>query len=522
MQVKRYGVSFSDKWVAASQQNQSCLWLGLDPNPELLPAHLRPKGEPDSNLVASATPQMMAALLDWLGWVIEQTQDHVCAYKPTLGFYLALGSGGLELLEAVLRRVPAGIPVILDAKYADLNSASVLARQAFEVWKVDALTLNPYAGQDLVAPFLLYPHKAVFLLCRTSNPGANAIQDYPAEAIAGQQEGMESVEPLHLNLVKQCRHWGTPEQVALEVGSTHPSVMGRIRAAAPERLILARSLWGEGVDWQACLQAGLNAHGEGLLLPVPQDWLARQDLKEAVSQLRETVETARSQKGQSGSGSACTLWMPDVCLLQPNPHTDLILELYDIGCILFGDYVQASGQTLPYYIDLRTIISKPQIFHRVLKAYAEILEILSFDRIAGIPYGSLPTATGLSLRLNKPMIYPRKEVKAHGTRRQIEGSYQPAETVVVVDDVLITGRSAMEGAEKLRAAGLKVEDIVVLIDHEQGARERLQEQGYRGHAVLTLSEIKTTLFRAGRIDEAQFNRLSQPSPPAPLPKGEGS
>jgi uridine monophosphate synthetase len=126
--------------------------------------------------------------------------------------------------------------------------------------------------------------------------------------------------------------------------------------------------------------------------------------------------------------------MPDVCLLQPDPHADLILELYDIGCILFGDYVQASGQTLPYYIDLRTIISRPQIFHHILNAYAEILATLSFDRIAGIPYGSLPTATGLSLRLNKPMIYPRKEVKAHGTRRQIEGSYQPGETVVVVDD----------------------------------------------------------------------------------------
>ncbi len=501
-------MNFSDKLVAMSQQNQSCLWLGLDPNPELLPSRLRAEeGEPNLKLFASATPRMMTKLLDWLDWVIEQTQDQVCAYKPTLGFYLALGSGGLELLEWVLRRVPAGIPVILDAKYADLNSASALARQAFEVWNVDALTLNPYAGQDLVAPFLLYPHKAVFLLCRTSNPGANAIQDYPSEAMAMQQGGTEGMDPLYLNLVRQCRSWGTPEQVALEVGSPDPWVMRRIRAVAPERLILARSLWGEGVDWQACLGAGLNEHGEGLLLPVPQDWLARQDLKEAVTHLRETVEKARSQMRRLGSESVCDLWMPDVCLLQPDPHADLILELYDIGCILFGDYVQASGQTLPYYIDLRTIISRPQIFHHILNAYAEILATLSFDRIAGIPYGSLPTATGLSLRLNKPMIYPRKEVKAHGTRRQIEGSYQPGETVVVVDDILITGRSAMEGAEKLRSAGLKVEDIVVFIDHEQGVRERLQEQGYRSHAVLTLSEIKTTLFRAGRIDEAQFNLL---------------
>lgn len=498
-------MNFRDKLAAMSQQNQSCLWLGLDPNPELLPSCRASEGGPNSNLFAASAPRMMTELLDWLDGVIEQTRDQVCAYKPTLGFYLALGARGLELLEWVLRRVPEEIPIILDAKYADLNSATALAQQAFEVWKVDALTLNPYAGQDLVAPFLLYPHKAVFLLCRTSNPGANSIQDYPSEAVSMQQGGTEVVDPFYLNLVRQCRSWGTPEQVALEVGSPDPWVMRRIRAVAPERLILARSLWGEGVDWQACLGAGLDRHGEGLLLPVPQDWLSRQDLKEAVTDLRETVEKTRSQR--LGSESVCDLWMPDVCLLQPDPHADLILELYDIGCILFGDYVQASGQTLPYYIDLRTIISKPQIFHHILNAYAEILETLSFDRIAGIPYGSLPTATGLSLRLNKPMIYPRKEVKAHGTRRQIEGAYQPGETVVVVDDILITGRSAMEGAEKLRSAGLKVEDIVVFIDHEQGVRERLQERGYRGHAVLTLSEIKTTLFRAGRIDEAQFNLL---------------
>lgn len=500
-------MNFRDKLAAMSQQNQSCLWLGLDPNPELLPSTFASAPERRQTGSQSVSSQVMADLSDWLEWVIEQTQDQVCAYKPTLGFYWALGTRGLELLEWVFRRVPEGIPVILDAKYGDLNSATALAQQAFEVWQVDALTLNPYAGQDLVAPFLLYPHKAVFLLCHTSNPGASAIQDYPADAAAMRQGGTEGVDPLYLNLVRQCRSWGTPEQVALEVGSPDPWVMRRIRAVAPERLLLARSLWGEGVDWQACLGAGVDEHGEGVLLPVPQDWLSRQDLKESVTHLRETVEKARSQVRRQNAESVCDLWTPDVCLLQPDPHTDLILELYDLGCILFGDYVQASGQILPYYIDLRTIISKPQIFHHILNAYAEILETLSFDRIAGIPYGSLPTATGLSLRMNKPMIYPRKEVKAHGTRRQIEGSYQPGERVVVVDDILITGRSAVEGAEKLRSAGLKVEDIVVFIDHEQGVRERLQEQGYRGHAVLTLSEIKNTLFRAGRIDEVQFNLL---------------
>jgi uridine monophosphate synthetase len=102
------------------------------------------------------------------------------------------------------------------------------------------------------------------------------------------------------------------------------------------------------------------------------------------------------------------------------------------------------------------------------------------------------------------MIFPRKEVKAHGTRRLIEGNFSAGEIVVVVDDILISGKSAIEGAEKLKSVGLKVNDIVVLIDHEQGVKDRLKENGYCGHSVLTVSEIIVTLYQAGRINEEQF------------------
>ena len=154
------------------------------------------------------------------------------------------------------------------------------------------------------------------------------------------------------------------------------------------------------------------------------------------------------------------------------------------------------------------IISNPQVFETIITAYANILKGLAFDRIAGIPYGSLPTATGLSLRLNYPMIFPRKEVKAHGARRLVEGNFHEGETVVVVDDILITGASAMEGSKKLKSVGLNVQDIVVFIDHESGAKEALQENGYLGHAVLTMSETSETLYEARRIDSEQFQALN--------------
>ncbi|MFN5472424.1 MAG: bifunctional orotidine-5'-phosphate decarboxylase/orotate phosphoribosyltransferase, partial [Pseudanabaena sp.] len=112
--------------------------------------------------------------------------------------------------------------------------------------------------------------------------------------------------------------------------------------------------------------------------------------------------------------------------------------------------------------------------------------------------------------LNFPLIFPRKEVKAYGARRLIEGNYEAGETIVVVDDILISGKSAIEGAQKIESCGLKVRDIVVFIDHEAGVRDRIQQSGYSPHAVLKISEINETLYQSGRINEKQFLALSHP------------
>ncbi|HEY9619458.1 MAG TPA: bifunctional orotidine-5'-phosphate decarboxylase/orotate phosphoribosyltransferase [Crinalium sp.] len=479
-------MNFFDKLQAAIAQNQSLLFVGLDPNPEMLPDRYKRLG----------TGSDTSSFRDWMQTIIAETADLVCAYKPTLGFYEALGAEGLTLLQQVLQAIPPNIPLILDAKHGDLNTGSLFAQMAFEQWQVDAITLSPYSGQDLTAPFLVYPNKAVFILCNTSNPGAIALQHYPS-----------GDAPLYLQVVKEARTWGTPEQLGLEVGTTNPDVLATVRAIAPERLILARSIWQEGIDLSAVLAAGLNVNGEGLLIPVPQDVLSGDRPSEAIQQLRQQIQQMQEQIPQREA--ACDVWVSNIAPTEQHPHQDLILQLYDIGCILFGEYVQASGAVFPYYIDLRKIISNPQVFHQILNAYASILETLTFDRIAGIPYGSLPTATGLALRLNRPMIFPRKEVKAHGTRRVIEGNFHPGEMVVVVDDILISGKSAIEGAEKIKSAGLNVQDVVVFLDHEQGVKDRLRSHGYQAHSVLTISEITQTLYQTGRIDQQQFQALMQ-------------
>ena len=190
---------------------------------------------------------------------------------------------------------------------------------------------------------------------------------------------------------------------------------------------------------------------------------------------------------------------------------DLVIDLYDIRCLLFGRFKQASGELFNYYIDLRQIISDPALFQRVLGCYATLLNSLSFDRIAGIPYGSLPTATGLSLQLHKPLLYPRKEVKAHGTRRMVEGEFNASERIAVVDDVLITGGSVLEGVGKLASSGLEVKDVVVFLDHggrhDTRAKQRLAKAGIALHAVLTLDEIADILLGAQRITDTQAQDL---------------
>ena len=165
-------MNFFEKLTQRIISNDTLLILGLDPNPEMMPQ--------DQN-THQGQQSLIIALETWLKWVVEQTAELVCAYKPTLGFYEALGSDGLDLLLKVIQAIPDDIPIILDAKHGDLNTSTLFAQTIFERWQVDAVTVSPYAGQDQVAPFLVYPDQGVFVLCHTSNPSAVILQEYPTD-----------------------------------------------------------------------------------------------------------------------------------------------------------------------------------------------------------------------------------------------------------------------------------------------------------------------------------------------------
>ena len=186
--------------------------------------------------------------------------------------------------------------------------------------------------------------------------------------------------------------------------------------------------------------------------------------------------------------------------------TSLADALLDVGCIKFGEFTLKSGLKSPIYLDLRQIITYPKLLADIAQAYLPILSNLQFARIAGLPYAAIPIATAISLAGNYPMIYPRKEVKIYGTKAEIEGEYHAGETVVVIDDLATTGGSKFEAIEKLTGAGLVVQDVVVLVDRQSGAKESLEQAGYSMHAVLTISQLLDYWEMTGRVENDKIEK----------------
>jgi orotate phosphoribosyltransferase len=215
------------------------------------------------------------------------------------------------------------------------------------------------------------------------------------------------------------------------------------------------------------------------------------DLRAQIQQGRQ-IEKTRACGDRDREGSA---------------RAALIVALHEAGCIKFGNFTLASGKQSPIYIDLRRVISYPALFRQAVAACAGLARGLSFDCLASVPYAALPLGGALALEMNRPLVYPRKEVKTHGTGQAIEGAFEPGQTALVVEDVVTSGGSILAAIEKLEVAGLVVRDVAVLVDREQGGRAALAEKACQLHTVLTIGQILDTLQDQARISPETYHAV---------------
>ncbi len=167
----------------------------------------------------------------------------------------------------------------------------------------------------------------------------------------------------------------------------------------------------------------------------------------------------------------------------------LVGKLVAEGCFRVGSFTLKSGMTSPFYLDLRRLISDPDLLRLAAEAYIDLLRPLSFKRVSAIPLASVPVVTAISLMFPCPMIYPRLPVKDHGSGSPIDGAYHQGETVVLIDDLITTGLSKVEALEVLRREGLIVEDLVVLVGRGKNAAADLASHGVKLHAALSIHDI---------------------------------
>ena len=235
-------MTFLDLLHSARTRNNSMLCVGLDPEPTRFPAAMQ--GNPRK-------------IYDFCAAIVDATADLVCAFKPQIAYFAAHGAEDqLERLMQHLRANAPHVPVILDAKRGDIGStAEQYAKEAFERYGADAVTLSPFMGFDSVEPYLAYPGKGAFLLCRTSNPGGDDLQNQRLASVDGQPLLYEHIARLAQG------PWNKNGQLGLVVGATYPAEIERVRALAPTVPLLIPGVGAQGGDAAATVRAGWRPNG---------------------------------------------------------------------------------------------------------------------------------------------------------------------------------------------------------------------------------------------------------------------
>ena len=274
----------------------SLLCVGLDPHV----SDIRTDGQLPVPTAASA--------LDFCLTLVKATAPYAAAFKPNAAFFEVFGAEGWTVLKQVIeaideesKRLGSMIPVVLDAKRGDIAStAEAYAMSAFETLGAHCITLSPYLGKDSIDPFLNYPERGVFLLCKTSNAGSGDLQDVKImkEERGKTDDSLSSFLFLYEHVAHLAQTWNTNNNIGLVVGATHIEALKRVRAAAPDLWFLAPGVGAQGGELEAALRAGLRRDGRGMLIPISRGISRAKNPKLAAAEIRDQMLQIKRQLTQ--------------------------------------------------------------------------------------------------------------------------------------------------------------------------------------------------------------------------------
>ena len=270
-------MTFKDKLRASEDAVQSLLCLGLDPEPDLLPVKLE---------------RSPAGVASFIREIVAATSDLVSSYKLNLAFFERWGREGDALLDQAMAALTPGKPVIFDAKRGDLAStAQAYAHGMFNAWGADAVTVHPYLGYDSVAPFLAHKEKETFVLCRTSNPGANEFQHLRVDG-----------ELLYRHIARSAVRWDHYGNLGFVVGATAPAELRDVRQIGGDRLLLVPGIGAQGGDLATAVRASIRADGRGAIIPISRGILFASSgddfaeaARKAASFYRDAINAVRAE-----------------------------------------------------------------------------------------------------------------------------------------------------------------------------------------------------------------------------------
>ncbi|MHA2060152.1 MAG: orotidine-5'-phosphate decarboxylase [Candidatus Ranarchaeia archaeon] len=383
--------------------------------------------------------------------LLEEIHNHIAALK--INYPLTLATD-LRFFESIRQKID--VPIIADFKVADIgNTAKLIAEQAFTAG-ADAIIVHAFVGTD--------PLETILKVAEKYNKGVIAVTNM------SHPSSKQFITPNTRALTEMCVDLGVSGIIA---PATRPTEVQKMRDWVGNRiLLLTPGIGAQGGQPGDAIKAGADFEivGRAIYNATNPDRSA----KEISTKIWEKY-TSRQQDSSS-----------TITRLRP-----FVLDLVKIGAIAFGDFTLTSGKKSPYYVDLRLLPSYPMVFREAIFEAVKLTkeQVSDYQCIAGIPTAGISFGTLFSQFTNKPLIYVRKEKKAVGMQRQIEGVFEKGHKALLIDDVISYGGSLLKAVQSIRESGGKVEEAVVLIDRQQGGMQNLANEGVKVHPVITITEI---------------------------------